>query len=531
MIEIPKFDFVGIKRIEIPVRDSDFLPINGYGYDVIKRHLANILGEHAKNAKKEDYLYKFYQGIQDVRTKTRRYKIDMFNNNIVIENHAARQVDFKVGFLCGENRDYTHETDTKTDDLLYFNRYLKDVNFYSKDKDVKRWVYATGIGTTYTAPRLDIIVRDGDMTRYATVDEGFDIDFNAPFEFYAVDPRENFVVYSSGFNKEPLFCVSIVDVEVKVADDSYEIRKEIQIETKYATFRALSDAKFVQFTYGFGGDPIIEIKPKALNYLPIIEHYSNDDRIGIVERNRSLFNQINTIRSSIVDMTVDSANAIMVFKNVDIDGAQIQAMKEAGAIVISDPQDGRGAQADFKSVKMEMPLDALNDYINEIIQQMYDIAGVPLASGAVTSGGDTGQARLLGGGWNNAYIIANDDINTFKGRDYEELKLILLICKQVPNCPLDKTQASQIDINYRINQNDNYLVKTQGMTNLYNIKMPLEAILKSSGLFNDIKTLAKEWQLKIDESKAEENEDSEQDEVTTAIDRQLPINNGNDSQE
>ena len=44
------------------------------------------------------------------------------------------------------------------------------------------------------------------------------------------------------------------------------------------------------------------------------------------------------------------------------------------------------------------------------------------------------------------------------------------------------------------------------MMNLYSIHMPLELILKSSKLFNDIKTGAKEWQKRIDEVSSQETE-------------------------
>ena len=212
-------------------------------------------------------------------------------------------------------------------------------------------------------------------------------------------------------------------------------------------------------------------------------------------------------------------------------------MKQAGAIIISDANNARqGGVADLDTITMEIPFDGLNSYIDQILTNCYDIAGVPLASGQITSGGDTGQARLLGGGWNNAYIMINNDITTLKGYDYEQLKLILLICKQVTGCPLDQLFASQIDINYRVNQSDNYVNKTQGMLNLYSMNMPLEQILKSSKLFNDIKTVEKDWQQRLDDLKAQaENSVSAQEsqvDVNDQMDnRVISANNGNTSQE
>ena len=540
-ITIPDFKFKGIKRIEIPKVDSNFVG-GDYGLAIIKKYLPTILKEHSDNATKIDFLYKYFLGEQDILNKERRYKTDAYNNNQIVENHANRQVEFKVGFLTGEERDYTHKADSDSDDLIYLDRYFTDCNFFQKDKSLKKWIYVTGIGVTHTKPRTDIIVTDGKdditgtkKTRFKTAEEGFDVQYNAPFVFSVLDPKTNFVVYSSSFEKEPLFCVSIVDVDISDDNEEPQMGKQMLIETRYASFLIESDSTYT--TFYWQDQNKFSVRPKALNYLPMIEYSTNDDRMGLVELNRSLFNSINTFRSAIADMTVDSANAILVFKNVDIESEEVKEMKKAGAIIISDANNARqGGVADLDTITMEIPFDGLNSYIDQILTNCYDIAGVPLASGQITSGGDTGQARLLGGGWNNAYIMINNDITTLKGYDYEQLKLILLICKQVTGCPLDQLFASQIDINYRVNQSDNYVNKTQGMMNLYSMNMPLEQILKSSKLFNDIKTVEKDWQQRLDDLKAQaENsvsaEESQVDVNDQMDNRVISANNGNTSQE
>ena len=510
---IPEFKYKGIKRIEIPKVDEDFIA-DDYGFSVIKKYLPKILALHKDNAAKIEFFYNYFLGMQDVLGKQRLYNKDADNNNRTVENHAYRQVNFKVGFLTGEKRDYTQKSDKLSgeaiDDLMILDRYYTDCGFFAKDKDLKEWVYATGIGATYTAPRTDIIIPNGKGGfTFAGKENGYDVDYEAPFKFSAINPTNNFVVYSSAFEKAPLFCVSIIDVDVSKDDNSLpEIRKEIHIETNYASFKVQSDASFTTF-FDFEREKV-EITPKTLHYLPIIEFATNNARMGIVELNRDMFNAINTLKSSVADMIVDNANAILVFKNVDIDADQVQEMKKAGAIIIGNnaSQPSTAAAADLDTITIEIPFDVLNTYYDQTLQQAYDIAGVPLASGQVTSGGDTGQARLLGGGWNNAYIVINNDITTLLKYDYEQLKLILKICKMVPNCRLDKLNANQIDIKYRINQNDNFLVKTQGIMNLYNVKMPLDEIAKASGLFSDVPTLSSKWQNRIDELNSENENDN-----------------------
>jgi hypothetical protein len=88
--------------------------------------------------------------------------------------------------------------------------------------------------------------------------------------------------------------------------------------------------------------------------------------------------------------------------------------------------------------------------------------------------------------------------------------------------------ASQIDINYRVNQNDNYLVKTQGMLNLYQMDCDPEFIMKTGGLSNDVKTDTKLWRENIEKKRAE-NAQGEAAQTTTnaALEEQI----GNNSQE
>lgn len=488
---IPKFAFRGIQRIEIPKVDSDFAN-EDLGLSILQKYMPQVLSKHRENAEKEKYLRAYYQGVQDIFTKTRLYQKDCINNNQIVENHAFRQVDFKVGFLTGEHRDYTAKSEVKEnkeakEELSVLSKYFTDCGFYGKDKDLKEWIYSVGVGVTYTSPRTDIIQKTGEADYSLT--DGFDIQSQAPFEIDTVSPIENFVVYSSARGKKPLFCVSIVEVEKDNASNSTTTQKEIHVETRYASFILNTNLSYK----GIKNWRLEKVKKNY--YLPMIEHYANSSRMGLVELNKDLFNSINTLVSSIADMVVDNANVILVFRNVDIESEEVQEMKQAGAIIISDAQNlKQNSTASLDTIKIEIPFDGLNRYYEERLTQAYDIAGVPLASGQVTSGGDTGQARLLGGGWNNAYTIIKNDINSLLLGDFELLKLILYICKLYPDCPIDKLNASQIDIKYRINQSDNFLVKAQGINQLYQANMPKELILKYSGISSDIGTEGAQWE-------------------------------------
>jgi SPP1 family phage portal protein len=489
MAKIGKFNFSGITKIKIPMLDSDFM--GGKSLENIKTYLPFILTKHRENRRKIDYLYNYFLGIQDIKDKKRLYNKDSKNNNIVTENHAFRQVTFKAAYITSEKRDYSHKSDSDTDDMTYLDRYFTDCGYFAKDTTLKEWIYSTGIGCTYTSPRTDIIVEEKGKYRYLTPEEGFNINSDAPFEFNVLDPRDNFIVYSSVMGENPLFCVSLVAQENDNATfpSEYNYKYKLFIETRYARYVAECNKDF-----GLIGELKFEVE-KAFVDMPMCEHSINDARLGIVELNRDLFNSINTLTSNITDIVVDGANVIMVFKNTDIDQSTIADMRNKGAIILKDAEGTQSnSEAKLETVTLEINFDGLNSFYEERLSQAYDIAGVPMASGQVTSGGDTGQARMLGGGWSNAYTIAKKDVNMLLKGDYTILKTILKICKSTPNCPVNDISASQIDIKYQMNQSDNLLVKAQSIAQLYEVNMPKEEILKQTGLFSDVCTVAKKWE-------------------------------------
>lgn len=488
---IPNFTFRGIQRIGIPKVDSDFATADDYGLSILVKYMPSILAKHRENAEKIKYLRRYYQGVQDIAHKTRLYQKDCINNNKIVENHALRQVDFKVGFLTGEQREYTAKSEMKEntevkEELSTLAKYLTDCGFYGKDKDLKEWIYSVGVGIAFCAPRTDIIERTSEDD-FSLADE-FDIESQAPFEVETLSPVDNFVVYSTARGNKPLFCVSIVEVEKDPDSNSTATQKEIHIETRYASFILNSNLSY----RGLKNYRLEAVKP--FHYLPMIEHYANSSRMGLIEINKDLFNSINTLVSSVSDMVVDNANVILVFKNVDICSNEVREMKQAGAIIISDKKDATSTGAGLDTITLEIPFSGLNEYYEQRLTQAYDIAGVPLASGQVTSGGDTGQARLLGGGWNNAYTIIKNDMNSLLLCDYEMLKQMLFVCKLYDGCPIDKLKASQVDIKYRINQSDNFLVKAQGINQLYATNMPKSLILKYAGISSDIGTEGAQWE-------------------------------------
>lgn len=495
------FSFQGLRKIRIPIK-PDEMRTPARAKEILVEYLNICLSAHMDNVKKIKYYENFYEGKQDIYSKVRPYASNV--NNQIVENHAKRQVDFKVNFMLGDKMQFSHKSDDCNDDLHYFDRFLADSGFHTEFMETKKDAFKFGVGTTFVQPRTDIINDDGTYSEY------YDKDTESPFSINCVSPIENFVVYSSYVGETPLFCVNIANVtpaQIIDADGSSYI---ITIYTREHIFiyqdRPLPNA--INNTVL----PIVKKQPVSYQCLPIIEHIFNKERIGIIELNISLFNDINAVISNCADSIFDSANKLYVFKNVDADEETINQMIAAGAVVIktNNPE----LPASFETIDVQFSQQDINTYYEQRVSKAYDIAGVPLASGVTSSGGDTGKARLLGGGWENAYTIIKGDIIGCEKTDYMLLKQLIMICQTIPDNKVNELSASQIEIHYNINPNDDILSKTQSVTNLYSVNMPKELILKYTNLSFDPCADALKW---------EENEQAKKQEEQAAIEQEKQL--------
>lgn len=126
-------------------------------------------------------------------------------------------------------------------------------------------------------------------------------------------------------------------------------------------------------------------------------------------------------------------------------------------------------------------------YKDGMYNDVLTIVGIPRLNDK-PSGGDTGQARLLGEGWTMADERAKQDELSFKKPERQFLKLILNICNEKLKGKSDNLKGlklSDIDIKFTRNKSDNILVKTQALMNLMNAQCPPDIAFSVIGLFND----------------------------------------------
>lgn len=471
-----KYSFVGLPKIRIPLKPED---INA---ETIAAYLPMALSIFEQNSQKAYDCYLRYLTGHEILNKKRLYIDQADNNNIIIEPHLYAIVEFKKGYLLGNPKEYAQIEEKKTDDIGYLNKYNRDIDLSTKDIEAAEYIYATGAAGYFIRPRK------GD----------FDIKTESPYEIFVLPPWQFFKVYSSYVGEEELFDVVVVEVEEPQIDKE---NNRLWKDTKKVC-GVYTRTEYFEFEYTNSFLEIEEIKekrqPRPFHELPITEAYVHKQRIGVVEIGDSLQYAIDVLSSGSLDAFIDNANEIIALINMDIEGEtyeekarNVQDMRKNGFIQLKtfNPQ----SPADIKTISNKINHSDVNVKYEKFIQVLYDVCGVPRQSGINASGGDTGQARALGNGWENAYTIILKDIRQLIRTDRQLLKRMLKICKMHKDCPVNELSANEIEIKYNINRSDNLLIKTQSLQNLMAdpVNMPAKIALQICGLTSDPNAVAK----------------------------------------
>jgi len=464
----------GRKKITIPISEEKFLKDPSA---VIEHYLGQCVSKNNQNKKDYKILNDYYCGLQDILKKT-RLNGDTENNNILLANHLFRQVEFKKGFMVGNPISYSLAvSDKSTADLTLLQRYLKDSNKSSKDTDKYESLYICGMAMQYIIPKRT----------------NFDKKNEAPFELTNIEIGNAFKVYTSDSSQVPLFDVVINEV----VDENWNVKKQYDV---YFIIPNLNDGYCVCQTYDENYKKLGEPEREPHKFLPLIEYALNKNRLGIIELVFLIQDGVNMILSNQVDDIVEFVNAFLVFENQDLGedwGKTVKEFRKNRAILLKtkNPQ----IPAKLSLLKQAMQNGEIKEAINLLIEMMYDITATPQTSGGVTSGGDTGQARILGNGWESAQNQAQVDISYVLQYERELLRKILSVCKE--DKVLEELYVGDIDIKYSINMSNNLLVKTQSLRNLYDMHVPYEDALNITGVTNDSHGLAEKWAKNDEEQK------------------------------
>lgn len=400
---------------------------------------------HFKNSNEIEYLFNVYKGKQDIlqRVKTIRPEI----NNKVVVNIANEIVAFKTGYAMSDPIQYVcRDGASEYFELINsLNAYMLSEGKEQKDKELADWFHICG-----TAYRL--ILADG---------EANEEEDEAPFEIFTLDPRYTFVVYSSGVNHKRLMGVTYVKRE-----DNKII---YSVYTDNAYFE-VSDGK------------IIRSEAHSLGVVPIIEYPANLARLGAFENVLPLLNAINLVISNRLDGVEQFIQALLMFKNVEIDTDEYKQLIESGGIKV--PPDG-----DVKYLIQELNQTQTQVLVDDLYNRVLTICGMPNRNGG-SSTSDTGSAVIMRDGWYEAEARAKNTELVFERSEREFLKLAIYITNTLRGKEL---KLSNIKIKFTRRNYEHILEKTQVFSTLMATgETHPKYAFEISGLFNEPDLACKE---------------------------------------
>jgi SPP1 family phage portal protein len=405
--------------------------------------LSDTIGIHNRNRTLIDYLYRYYKGDQPILYREKLVRPEV--NNKVVENHALETVKFKAGQIYGEPIQYVCKkkkaSEKINEQVDRFNDYLDEAN--ADARNIQLGIYQSAVGTAYKA-----ILREDEWT------ENGDL---PPFRIFIPSPQDVYIVYSSITGKPMLSVQILKDEDNQQYYQCYSSRQYFKIQNGAVTESGIN---------GFGG-------------IPIIEYPNNHDRLSDIEIAITMYDAINKYQSDRLNGVEQFVQALMKFKNCEIDESEFVKMIKLGAVSVKDV--GNGTQSDVDLMTAELNQSESQVAKDDIYNNMLIVEAMPNRQS--NTGGDTGNAVYLRNGWDFAERDAKLVEAFTKEAEKASARIILNIIRKTS---MDVNISTRdFDVKITRNPTDNMLVKAQTLDYLFKNKIhPLIALI-TCGLFSD----------------------------------------------
>ena len=451
----------------------------------VGRILDAVMETHLQNAAELEYLWDFYRGDQDILERVKEVRPEITHNTV--ENRAWEIVNFKLGYEFSHPVLYTNAKsgdEVTGPDVAYENPYISVLNKFARvdkkeRKDVKlaEWMYVGGTSYRMCMP-----------IRHMTED-------TAPYFTASMDPRTTFVVYANEPDGPVLFAGSTVERTERGPDgkDVVYVITGVYTETAFFEWKiAVDDMKAAAYEDA----PTSRQDVNGLGMIPIIEYPLNEARLGYVELVRDLLNAINNLTSNCIEDIEQTVQSFLILINADLpkdDDGNPKIPKKNSVLSI-----GNGtSNSDAKFISNRLGHDQTHFTKADLLQALYEIAGVPDRQSRNQGGGDTGQAVVLRNGWGASEARAKTTEKVFKASEFELLKIILRICRDTTSVDIGDLTLHDIDVKFTRNRNDNMLVKAQTMQMLLHSGANPEDVYEVVELWSDAPATwqrSKSWQ-------------------------------------
>lgn len=400
---------------------------------------------HDLNRAEISKLYRYYRGKTAILGKTKEVRESI--NHKVNENRAYEIVSFHKGYTFGEAIQYVRRENAASEtaddkiaaDINALNGFMSDADKAACDNELAEWLYVSGVSYRLVLPTKGWR-KDSD---------------DPPFNLYALDPRQTFIVYSNGVSRRPLMAVCYV-------------QRQSSTERVFGVYTENSYFEFLEF-----GEVREESNP--LRMIPIIEYPADTPRLGVFEIVMPLLDALDELQSNRMDDIVQYVNSFLAILGGQLDEETYTKLNEWKTLCLPE-----GTDAKYLSPSMSQnDVQTLKD---DLYQSILTICGVPNRNGG-SSTSDTGSAVIMRDGWQAAESRAKATELMFKRAEKGFLRLILRILRDTVGTSL---RLTDIETHFTRRNYENIASKAQVLTQmLNNTKIHPELAFAHCGMFAD----------------------------------------------
>lgn len=436
--------------------------------DINESNIVSVLEEafkiHTANRAQIKYLEKYERGITPILQRVKEIRPEI--NFKIAENHAHEITTFKVGYVFSSPISYVQRAKrdmtspdgegANADDrgIALLNEMMSEEGKAAKDQKLAKNFSVCGLGYKIALPKK---VKVG----------------KSVVDVLILDPKTTFVGKSNDIYKRPVLGVSYAELN----DGS--IRLGAYTETQY--FELKSGTSGTSFK-------LIKTEDNPIGMVPIVEYKNDYECMGCFERVLPLLDALNNATSDRLNGLAQFVQSFLWMNNVDIEADEIAKLTDKLALLTKTSDPSLPVSVQYLTASLDQQqTQAFVDYLYE---QILQISATP--SRAQASGGNTGQAIVLGGGgWALAETAAKNTEQMFTESELEFLKVVLKIIQDSEKVPeeMANIQLSDIDIKFSRNRTDGLVSKTQALLNLLSAGVdPLKAF-DVCGIFSDPQTV------------------------------------------
>lgn len=448
-------------RVILSGRQKIYSPVENISKDNLIDFLLPVLSAFSRNKFEMEYLYWYRRGIQPVLWRTKEVRKEICARTVV--NLADEISIFKNGYFLTKPAFYISRSEKKNKakavDTL--NEYLYMSGKHKADNEVVNWFHTVGVGVIYLEANKE-----------------FSQDNNCPLNVYALDPRTSFVVYSLNPGNPPLAGINLVSVgdgEVMI-----NVYTKDWIYTCRGGFKSKSDT--TGNLEALGVSVVSEVE-NAVGEIPMVEYTMNRNRMACFESVIPLLDGLNQIVSNQQDGIEQFIQSLCVATNCQFEeGTTAETIRNAGMITLTSTD---GNNVDFKILSEQLDQTQTQTAINNLLDRINSIAGVPFSTQSTGGTSDNVGAVYLRNGYEIADTFVRDTEDCFRDSNKQFDKVMLKILRMVLGESTPALSLNDIDIQFSRSECENLLTKSQSALNLMQLGLSPEVILEKTGLSND----------------------------------------------